>query len=891
MLPANASSPVALALAKVFNLGSQDGSAKLTGRAMRRRVFSYRNEADFNFLWRFGGDTALADEADGAPPSSQEGEIIRWAQSRTEVSEVVIVWDGLPAPSVIGNVDLGHYLTPFDWVVALCLTLRAIGLDAQEDSALRVTIVDLISTRRSHTDSEKLFIGLSLGSPAMVGWVKVYRPSADELGAKSLHKLLVDRYAPAPANERHATTDVRLPRSQDWSLVRRVWSARLLAPGDPRDKHAIANIIGPYHLTSSMTSSSALPSGSNSSCVAALLTLMRALEMFSPGCARAPAPWVESRKWEIDGRPLSAGFVLVDDMCRLGWDRFLQLALGLDGNVSANGTLIFSNGPDTGGFGDDGKVSFLDLLVDEKGELRVNGGINFHNAGKDWVLFLDLRLFTERALEDEMAFFGRLLALARQAGEHEVSGILPWRGFSEQELQAVETCISNREVETDNYFLALTLLPRLTALVAPRLPIILFSSTGQRRITDAMRGYANVIIDFDKPRFFVGRQTDAVNETRERFERAMGRALKFLRGGRVCELFTACPAAPQNARINPYVEIYFDEAEDVADTSFRVGGVVIVYEDEGQARQFNESMVHKGIVWGSTDVEPNPAFRLPKQKLTLSEYQQKIFGPVDSLLGAVKALEIIGFSVAVPPTISWSDSTDLTSPSCLDNLYRGLITQALEVVFFELLPNRLGQTEPHFTCSVHIATRNRHQSIADAPSDWDMSYDGNISRRYGIKVRQDKAGNLYFISVSSDTVYPLVAQVRALSPAPGIKVVTARGSRLFYEVNTSYPESLPRPAHLLADLAVRFATNSLALRKQPSLVRWLSKGFVSTADERFISTLHACRQGRAGRHVEALLGAYKAAGGANAENWARPRLSRSVVALSGHEFAELSFRI
>ena len=141
----------------------------------------------------------------------------------------------------------------------------------------------------------------------------------------------------------------------------------------------------------------------------------------------------------------------------------------------------------------------------------------------------------------------------------------------------------------------------------------------------------------------------------------------------------------------------------------------------------------------------------------------------------------------------------------------------------------------------------------------------------------------------------MVAQVRALHPEADIRVAYARSSQLIYGINTSYPEALPRPAHLLADLVVRFSTNHGALGAQPTLRAWLNHGFSAVADESFESALRACRHARAGRKVEAIVESLGSTGAGRmpvgVAAWALPPIARAAASLNGREFLRLCSRL
>jgi hypothetical protein len=880
------SSIIAEALAKVLDAFSPGlFTRELPQNDCEGLILSYSNPDHFDFLWRLWRTN---DEEDNYPTegSVPDGEIITWTQSESEGhkrKDLIIVWDGSPGPTLVGNVRLANYVTPYDWMVAFLLALKSNGL--QPNPRLRIRIIDLTSYQSVGGESRRLFHQLYLGRKSGIDF-QVSSPTTNADGDTTISQILFEILT---AGEVKGTTSSG--SFADWRLLKRLWGARLFAPSDARDRHAIANLVGPQLLISSMVSRTARLS-SDSPCVIALITLMRVLGLFPSNHEYVSSPWVDPAKFKNyeSGTASAPAFVLIDDMYNLGWAEFLRLALGITSGEERE-TFIASDSPLRKEFGPQGVSSLFDLLQ-EAGQLRVNSGMELV-PGRDVVLFLDLRLFSERTSFEEAEFIKSLLVLAGQARENGARKDLPWIGFSDHEIQAVENFLASGKVDGDDYLVALTLLPRLVALVDPKLPIVLFSSTGQRRVAEALREYQSIITQFDKPRFFADASGEIVEETRDRFEMAMARALSFLKGRAACRRLSQGGVLANLSGKERYVEIYFDESGTVADPTFRVGGVVVFADEERQVTQLNEEMVKQGLTWGSTETEPRPISLLPKDKWPWVDFETKIFSCVDRLCMASQLEPAIAFSLTVSPSLAWSDSTDLTSPACLDNLYRSLLLQALETLFFEVLPARMEQPTPNFRCAVFVAIRERYESIADAHSDWDRRSRLSLESRYGVQIQKYR-GQRFFRSIAADGVYPMVSQVRALMPEANIKVVTARGNRLFYQVAERDPD-LPRPAHLLADLAVRFSINQGALRVQPSLQQWFDQGFRSTSDEQFASTLQACRYARAGRHVEAVLEAYKASAqsqnGSPLEWWAKPRIARSVSSLSGKDFTELCSRL
>jgi hypothetical protein len=902
-------SPVTEAIAKVLEvLNPAKVALRIPESGKQYLVVSYRE--DFNFIWSLlneeveNGSSAHDEDAPLNPAHSDTqytgnttnrvssyGDLVNWLSCRDAAAPggkcLVLVWDGTPEPEVVGNVRLAEYTTPYDWAVALSLILdQRKDIPAREGKAgLQIAIIDVASESGSSPEALRLLLQGSSGLLSLSQRIQWYRAIVAYPGDRYLYDVVLDlcRFSTDPSTAPKDAKGTRVEAS--WEGLRHLWASRLSAPANPRDRHAIANLVGPQLLISAMGFGSTRVPSVSAPGLSALVTLMKVLRLIPGSQKQVRAPWITGELSLPDAEDGAPTFVLVDDLHELGWAEFIRLALGLP---KTGASLVALDKPDGLGFGPEGNKSLLDLLMDENGLLRVKKGIALVPGAKNPILFLDLRLFNTRAVRDEISFFRHLLDLARQArDDHGTRGDLPWRGFGEDELTAVERCIAREQVEGDEYFIALTLLPRLIALVDPMVPVILFSSTGQRRIAQALNGYESIITDFDKPRFFGAAGDDVTGMTRVHFETALARARSLLRGRHVCQWIQRTGQRKSDVGGESYVEVYIDESGEISSPAFRTGGLAIIYEDEDTADRFNKEMVNSALIWGPTDVEPNPstiAFR--KEGLSWAYYESRVYSPVSRILKDSHVRDTIGFCLTCPSTPLWRNSSELTSPWCLDNIYRALVLQTLEVLLFEVIPQRLGQERPRFKCSVHVATRIRRRSDADTDSDWT-----EFVRRYGVQMIENEGA---FLSVTPDSVYPMAGQLLALYPNVELKVVGARGARLSYGSPPTKPpaRSLPRPAHFLADLVVRFSNNDRALKVQPSLRTWLDVGFNAVADAAFVKLLEACRDSRHGRHVEALLGTYNAGRLATDSNlWAKDRLSMSVQALSGREFTEFSDRL
>jgi hypothetical protein len=232
-------------------------------------------------------------------------------------------------------------------------------------------------------------------------------------------------------------------------------------------------------------------------------------------------------------------FLLVDDQARLGYARLLSLFLtGKQGEPWKSAETSWK-------YDDQKRVSIQaetnpDILIsllesataskDEWKKLRVLGEEYFD------VLFLDLRLFPEsggtQMSPEEKRFLERLTVMKGLTDSYREAapavactpGSLDKRPKTPLELafEAAEERLKG-EAETP---LQWTLLPLLLCEADPSLPIIIFSSTHQRDIIDALSTKPNVIISFAKP-VLSGYRENAKDRVCKDLTEAVHRALEL----------------------------------------------------------------------------------------------------------------------------------------------------------------------------------------------------------------------------------------------------------------------------------------------------------------------------------------------------------------------------
>lgn len=242
-----------------------------------------------------------------------------------------------------------------------------------------------------------------------------------------------------------------------------------------------------------------------------------------------------------DQQNVIPGAVLIDDMADL-WNRFVAGALGFYGRQRDRFAVL-----GRGNFNEaiqalpsrlaahfDSRVAHISasalLAIESK-------------VGDDFVLFLDLRLFSQtkgKVGETEDVFFQNLsdFGLKLLASKRN----LPWLNEEEKDAMRLEleTIIKAEGCSEGGRLPPLeTLLPRIISLLDPTLPVVIFSSTHRTELIEPFRNYGNIITGFHKP--VLSGLSDgwesAVNDMHRDFLEAMDRATAVLRVRRLLRPF------------------------------------------------------------------------------------------------------------------------------------------------------------------------------------------------------------------------------------------------------------------------------------------------------------------------------------------------------------------
>lgn len=679
---------------------------------------------------------------------------------------LVLVWDEEDsAQRDLGGIDCSSFLNPVAWAVcalsrspAIPLVIAGPGLSAKPSSPL----LDLCGCIKV---SEQPFAFLSDSSASLAGVVtalsaRMQRP-ASAAGLEILRQHLL-----------HMLTD----------------------RGEEANRHALASVIGPLLLMGNrkaIESTAAHP----------LVNLFAELGLISDCQTSVSQPFSdggdEPSEVPVDEDHIFNGratrLLLVDDQWEAGWGEWVAEMVKTESHCTVECSLspeflvkaAETCTEETSGSG----RTFLSLLFPDATKLGLQAapaaleavGLSGsrklssfddlssemfpttpQNTPSQTVLLLDLRLFSLRPVKEEAAFVrDRVLPLCRSLtfppNSQSPSGSPVV--FTEEELVAAERWCENPVRESGDHVDVLTLLPRALALLDFSQPIILFSSTTQRRVSERLKPYANIITSFCKPVFPGADTSGVVQSTEQAFLSSLRAAAEVLDKRSRCQtiLDDVCVSPEGGGAGDPaqtkYVELFLDESDWQGDADrFSVGGCFSVHEGadfldaSAKADRFDDWLVQKGVrYFENRGVGPKPESGriLNKQRADLRSFLADLSSSPDapSQIGLVR-LRLLRNEEQIRPG-------PLFNPGQADNRYQMTLKLLLELFLSESIPAIAGEESPeNIVLSIHPATRVIH-----VPPD----YQDNTMYKFGLR-RVHPEIDLFF-SFDRGQVYPLVAEI------------------------------------------------------------------------------------------------------------------------------------
>ena len=486
--------------------------AAIDGQA---RVYDYGHRDTFVRLWTMGEDgcpnafngneqPGQGQESGCNPPNARDEQSC--SPERVIGKPIVIVWDGRPLDGWDeGSNTLKPHLTPMDWALAFSihsLTKEEVPEEkAPECADVAIHIVDL--TGEAHKAwSMRMRHQLLAEMP----WVTLHAPLIPKGAYRSAYRPVLEgcgsllKSSATGWTLRAGTGTLKGASSgygRNLKELSRQWSSTLV---QSHDHHDLNNLVGPSILLGQTPET--LP----------LLSAFRN-RLFWSKFLRPISLSEDKPNFSVLGE-LDA--LTIDDQLLVGWHHVICGLFGA--KISSAATkfksdirLIGSTG-DIQLYGSDGARPLLKSLMKMKSLMKkdlfekrcFDSPIPCSGNERPWLLALDLLLFPGDPRR-ERKWLTELLCIARSITG---SSSLAWPEISETELKDVEKWLESRNVEDPAYNTALSLLPRLCALRWPSVPILLFSGTSRRALTDKLAPYRNIFLAPQKPNLLSGNASE-----------------------------------------------------------------------------------------------------------------------------------------------------------------------------------------------------------------------------------------------------------------------------------------------------------------------------------------------------------------------------------------------
>lgn len=449
---------------------------------------SYKN--DFDFLWK-------------TEPEPTRRPLADWLHANHRAPRTIVVLDDRPSAPDPNTILVSDYVTPYDWtiVTSLLASVRPPGQVPQ----LRILI---LSPEQAAAPSQSALRRLS-SVANVVPWVQTYGVlQRDEMVLAALPTKRDElSYLRTATPLRSFGIEYLLDDMKDLSRVRdlasalgdnsqprdvlrdviAVWRADLVSP---QNRHSVANYLAPAILAASLPEKLKAPVMARlekqSAERLAVTRLAKSLDLWPTHQTEAKCPErgviSEARQQRMPFFPETPVFLLVDDQFDLGYREILAALLfggGKSGQLSSADDLHCLKSP----------TELLTQLntVDHWNAPRVLRWNGIPLAG----MFLDLRLWSRH--DEQLTVLGEVVKTAERIGAAGIDD-----PAIQQALAAAARVLTCRTGFGDELE-ALILLPLLLSHYDASLPIVLFSSTQQRRVTDSLRHRHNIIATFSKP--------------------------------------------------------------------------------------------------------------------------------------------------------------------------------------------------------------------------------------------------------------------------------------------------------------------------------------------------------------------------------------------------------
>ncbi len=606
------------------------------------KIIDYSCAEDFGRLWHFDG---IAEK------------------------KVIVVWSQTAPDPELSPISAADCLSPVDWAVCFA---------AQKKDRFKawpeVLILDIDSALHDQVPS---VVRLNALKPELLPWLRLEK----DVRLASVMEWLAQ---PCPRDPTRCNEGLELFLQG---------MRRDLAEPKSRgsyDRHAVSNILGPMILRG-QAAKLTLHSG-------ALLQLLISCGLIGPsrmdmGHVSAKS---ESRPDNEDGKRTEHGnglhVLLVDDQSSHGWADWVRESLpSADVSALSDPTALIQD---------------VQQQLGESGsrDLRYRLTLPGMKDGAHPVLLLDLRLFSGNAGTEMVFYRDVLLPLLEHFQDRDD---LAWPCFSSSNdaFVAAVAAVKNGNliVESPEHHEALTWLPRLLSLVDLSLPIILFSSTGRRSIERAFSGYENIILGFEKPRFFesVAQSEQMATAAEAGLTRAVEGARTLLVGRRRARQALQCIRCHVGQSVSEryeHFELFIDETD--AAENLVVGGLVAGFASIDDAHAFDDRLVKAGVRYFPTLAGPMPPGQ-PLDKKVSCRQQFEAVAKAWREEGHPLLLALVTLDGIEP----FRTPLRFLDMDFMDNRWRLAVEAVVEVFLSEIVARLQQEGESHATVSIYGPTR------------------------------------------------------------------------------------------------------------------------------------------------------------------------------------------
>lgn len=757
-------------------------------------VWDYSNPLHFDALWSAIENGALAN-----------------------VGKVLVVWSRTPLDESLTPINTAEHLSPLHW--AACAAKET----HEDQPPIQVAVLDLNPAAHQNEYLHKLVRSLERGR---LRWLRLLQ--AAELFGELSSEGTFQAYAAVGDGE---TLKKRLfpqmkasQRNISPDLLRDRIREKLTSPSSPDDRHAIANIVGPMVLMNGAKISNIIAGdcryvepgfainaqplpGRNVSAdhrlsLDAILRTIGLLpqnscdlwQEISSELQRVRSHEEHTKKIAdlVKRLPekLNLRVTLVDDQWHHGWYEWLKSVFPPE--------TAFTVCPDPQLL-----LDKLSAVKERTADLRFSFDLSpaeGKTTGKHAdVLFLDLRLFSGNPIA-EAAFYMQLLPLCRKFEVAEPGSLVPvdgpvaegtlsrvthlaWPGFSTRELEDAEAWIAGGGGRHEaNHRVCLTLLPRLLALMDMTLPIVIFSSTGQRALVEAFQPYSNIITAFQKPHFFSPHQEHEIfHAAHDKLVKCLEHALAWGDLGRKCSEFMRLlpdceednqPKSHRQGAGQPmYVELFIDETGEDRSADFAIGGVFAAFESSSNADRFDDIAVKNGLRyfragWLPPTVENRDSYPLKKSKdsgaaalaKSVAEFRR------DNSRVDLGFLNVRRGKIPIDNILAQKHDQDSRFLRILSHAIEVFVTESLRA-----LAKQWQSSFEHTSVSVYVGTR-----MVEAREQGDYTFQRDLEIHH--------FGNRSMLrSVNGASIYPVITEALRRHGIEGrIRIVRAVGVTLPY---------------------------------------------------------------------------------------------------------------